>query len=471
MGGPEIGSAAAASEVVDGETAESDAVAGAAPSGSSGRASSGTGATLDNSKLPNGGATASGVTAKEIVIGVASVDPSVLAPVCPACDPGQANSGAPAQAMVERFIRDGLLPVNGRAVKIVNRKVGLTADEQRSACVFFAQEVKPFLVLTGAGTSGVGACLAGEFKIPVLDPYGGYKESTVQRNYPLIHVVAPMVPRIMRNTVYWADEKGLLKGHKVGLISADDTQATSLALGVENPSDQTSITKNFRDVLAKKGSKVEVDAVLKDINGNDAAPFVGQMKALGVDVVFSLTGSATKGFQDAAEQQGFRPRYIVPDLTYQFGEAGAAYFNPENNDGALGISVRWWNPSRRSPPQAADNPAAQYCFEAYGAYTKKPLDTFKNSSEMSLTLDICTGMQVLMPALKAAGSNLTVERYIGGLQTIKNLQTAEYLSVTFAPGKYAGSDLLADASYTKQRHQPSNLYWATVGRWRPMFVP
>jgi ABC-type branched-subunit amino acid transport system substrate-binding protein len=457
----------------DQPAATSGAAAGGTTAGTDPTATSSSGATVDNTKLPNAGATARGVTAKEIVIGVASVDPSVLAPVCPKCDPGQANTGAPAQALVEAWTRDHLVPVNGRAIKVVNRKVGLTADEQRSACTYFAQQLKPFLVVTGAGTSGVGVCLANQYKIPVLDPYGGYKEVNLEQNYPFIQIVAPSVPRLVRNWVYWAEDNGLLKGHKIGMVSFDDSAgtATGAALGVENTTEQAILTRDFRNVLTKRGYSIAVDAVLRDPTANDSAPHIAEMKAQGVDVVFSVLGAYTKTFQDSAGQQGFHPKYPSADLAYLFGEGqGADAVNHDEEDGNLGMAVRWWNPSRRSPPGAADNKYAQYCFDAYGAFTKKKLDTYTQDSELHLTLDICTGMEVLRTALAAAGANLTVERYLGGLQSIKNLPTSEFPSVSFAPGKYSGSDSIATAQFRKSRFQPSNDLWGFVSPWRAMYV-
>lgn len=446
---------------------------GAAPTTAAPAARGGTdakAAAVDNTKLPNGGATARGVTATEIKIGFGSIDPSVLAPICPACDPGQAKDGAPAEALIRAWTRDGLLPVNGRTIKPFNRIIGLTADQQRSACTYFAQEVKPFLVVAGAGTGGTGVCAASEYKIPVVDAYGGYKDTTLKQNYPLIHIVAPSASRILRNLVSWAEENGMLRGQTIGMYSYDDAVNANAAFGVENIVDQASLTKDFRQLLAQKGYKLAVDFVANQ--GQEAAGVL-RMKTANVTSAFVFSGMAD--FQQQSREQGFRPKFPVADLGYSLGEAVASSgFDPETMNGQIAMAVRQepksWAARKPATPDGT-NKTFSYCLKAYTDFTKRTLDTFSNGSELSLMADICAALEVVRAALQAAGPNLTVERFIAGIQTIKNMETSEYPSVSFGPGRYAGSDSIATFKYNKDRWQPSNDLFRIVTPWRPMYVP
>ena len=467
---------------VGGERTSSGGRSGSATSGparstsSTGKGGGGQGAggqtqaAADNASLPNGGATARGVTADEITIGLAAVDPSVLAPICPACDPGPAKEGVAGPALVAAWQRDGKLPVNGRTIKVIPRSVGLTADEQRSACAYFAHEVEVFAVLAGAGTGGMGVCLANEFGIPVLDSYGGYRDTTLEQNYPLIHTIAPSGSRILKNLVHWADENGFLKGRRLGMFSSNGVStgaATGAAFGVEGNTDQDSLNRYFRSVLKEKGYKLTVDYVGGEGSHQAAAL---EMKTNNVDVAFLFFETAD--FQQTAEDQGYHPDYPVADLAYSFGEAQASStYNPDAMDGQIGMAVRDW-PVKwvQRKPAVHPEPSAPYCIDAYTAHTRRTLDSFDNSSEISLTTDHCTGMEVFYEAAKAAGGNLTVERWIAGLQTIRNLKTPEYVSVTFEPGSYTGSNFVSTYQYAKNRWQPSNELMQRMTDWRPMWV-
>jgi hypothetical protein len=416
-----------------------------------------------NASLPNGGATAPGVTADSIKLGVVDLDSSDLAPVCPRCDNGPSKKGGAVLGLIQAWTRDGLLPVNGRTITPEFRVSTVTSPEgQRNACVAQAQQIKPFLVVSGPGTGGAALCMSDEFKMQVISSGGLTDETVLKRVAPRWIEVGPSTQRLLRNYARWADQNGLLRGHKVGIYSFETDAGNAMV-------------DAFRQELQTMGVGTAIDMRasgtqgLGSTSGSDPVA-VQRFRAAGVDVAFLFTSAL--GFQNAAEAQAYRPKYPLVDTGYNFTDAVADIFvNPSAMDGNVGYTPKYWVWSKRNPATLAGNNTGAYCIKAYSEYTHRTLDVFTNDAELRYILDVCSSMDVIRKSLELAGPNLTQQSFIQGLFQIRNMETSLFTSDTFGPTKLWGGDTAASAQFKKARWQPSNDYWQVTSPYRAYYVP
>ena len=157
----------------------------------------------------NSGASFRGVTATAVKIGVANLDSSDLAPVCPRCSNGAGAQGAVSNALHAAWHRDGLLPIHGRDITFVNRRyMVLSPEEQRQACVAFAQQDKVFAAVDDNQSSAATTqCLAQEFKIPVMTGTSQANEDAL-RAARLWFQGAAGEMRVWGNWARWLDQNG-----------------------------------------------------------------------------------------------------------------------------------------------------------------------------------------------------------------------------------------------------------------------
>ena len=427
------------------------------PSGPSGASGGAAGSTA------NGGATARGVTATEIKIGVIDLDSSDLAPVCPRCGNGPSRNGGAELGLVAAARASGLLPLNGRDIKMTFQITRVTSPESnRNACVAMAQQVKPFAVIIGPGVDVAGACLAQEFKIPVIHAGGTANESFLRQVYPYWIEVGQTPNRLLRNYAHWADANGLLKGKKIGIYAPETDVGYEWAV-------------DFKRELAKLGvtPAAEVRASGTQGLGSTAASdavAVQRFRAAGVDVAFLLT--AMLGFQTSAQAQAYRPAYPMVDTGYNFTDAVTdILMSPDATDGNLGYGPKFWSWSKRKPATARGNAAAQACIDAYSSYAKRTLDVFDNDAEIRYIFDVCSSTQILLQGLQGAGPNLTEASFVNAINRLGVVQTALYTHTTFGPGRVGAGDVAATFKFSKARWQPENNYWQAKSDWLPFTVP
>jgi hypothetical protein len=412
----------------------------------------------------NGGATFRGVTATKVKLGFANLDSGPMAPVCPRCGNGAGADGAAANALVEAWRRDKVLPIYGRDFEIVNRKYNiLSAEDARNACVQLAQQDKPFAV-GGVSMRTFAPCLAREFKLMTIDGQQAGYESDLRSMAPRLYQIQPTADRVWRNFPVWADKQNLLKGQVLGMYSPSDSAQGAAGI-------QEALSGSFRAMLTKLGYKLAVDMQYETVNSDPVA--VQRFRAAGVTVAF-VFGLLTEpnGFQSAAEKIGYRPKYPIAEVQNETTDAVAdVTYNPDAQDGNLAMKTQFFDFAARRPAKPLNNAKAEYCLRAYEAYTHRTIDAYDNDAEIHYMLEICSVLDVMREAMVKAGPNLTEQSFLQGLYQVRGMQTAYELSVTYGPSKFGGGDLFATARFNKGRVQPSNDYFGNVTGWGPYFVP
>lgn len=410
-----------------------------------------------------------GVTDDTIKVGFIDLDSSDLASICPRCGNGEATKGGATQGLIKAWLRDGKLPVHGRTIEPVFRRVGVLATEQRrAACVDMAQRVKPFVVVPVWIGPDVTECLAREFGMLTVDGQLGGDEQLLARS-PNMYFVGFPAERMIRNYVHWAHEKGLFKGQTLGLYT------------VNVPSIQETLNRSLRPELKRLGYELKVD-MARQGDQTDAVA-VQRFQSAGVTtVIFGLAVSlsdiagavgyigASQGFQAQAEAQGYRPKYPIWDFGVAMEDAVAdILWKPEQMDGNFAFSPAWYDFAQRRPATPRNNETAKYCYKSYQEFTGKPLDTYDNTAEVQYVNGACAVVEVLRQAFDNAGPNLTKETFVAGLNEISGFETTRYPSVTFGPNRRAGADMWTTFQFRKDRWPDTNLVWGPVEGFRPFW--
>jgi hypothetical protein len=478
-GGAAAGSGPAASGLAGSGIGGSGAgVAGAAGSaGAFGASGSGGGLGASGpgnvvSALPpggNGGATASGVTATAINLGIVGGDSTGITPACPRCGQGgQATDEALVTGLIAQWHKQGKLPVYGRDLAPLFQEANdldATGASETSACQNVVAK-KPFVALTGTGAGGADSCLAQQFRIPTLDASGGVAKADVQAAYPYLWEVGPSAETALANFAHWADQQGLLKGQVLGLFAPAD--------GSTYGNIQEILNASFVVELKKLGYHLTVDYQWSGTGQSDDAVAVQKMKAAGVTVVFVTTGfTEPAGFQNQAEQIGYRPKYPAggyASSSFTDSTADLAW-NANAEDGNRLFATSWWGPwSSRSPATATGNQDVQDCLDAYESGSHTTLDVYNDDAKILYLLAECSDMEVILQAIRNAGPTLTQATFIRGIEAIRNMQTPMFWSVSFGPQKLEGSDDWQSAQFNRNKWQPSNDYINRFGNPQPWWV-
>ncbi|MCU1463729.1 MAG: hypothetical protein JWO37_3804 [Acidimicrobiales bacterium] len=417
----------------------------------------------------NGGSTAPGVTATSINLGVLGGDSTGVTPACPRCGQGgQATDEALVAGLFNLWHRQGKLPVYGRELTPIFQEANdldVTGASYTSACQNLVSR-KSFVVAIGSGAEGAEPCLAKQFHVLTLDAYGGPAKADIESASPYLWEVGPSVDEVLSNFAIWADQHNLLKNQVLGLYAPAD--------GSTYGNIQEIVNATFVPQLKKLGYHLAVNYAWSGTGQSDDAIAVQKMKSAGVTVVFIVTGlSEPAGFQNQAEQIGYRPKYPAPGYALgSFTDATAdVSWNATAEDGNLLFAASWWGPwSARRPAAAAGNATVQECLDAYEAGSHTTLDVYNDDAKISYLLSECSNLDVILQAIINAGPKLTQAGFISGIEAIRNMRTPAFPSVSFGPQRHEGSDTWLSAQFNKNRWQPSNDYINRFGNPQPWWM-
>jgi hypothetical protein len=443
--------AAAAGATTGGATgATTTGVAGSGGGGSS----SGTGAAgATTGGSSPAGATARGVSADAIKIGIAYLDLSAVKYLGADYDTGD----VPKQwnAVLDGWKRQGLLPVNGRTIQFSFSSYSVTdTSQQRASCDALIDDAKVFAVVSPQFFYQVGAdCVAREHRTPLLTS-DGPRNVVYQRGAPFLYTAMLSATDSLTNMVYWAQAKGLLKGHRIGVYYASDPDTKAL------------VDESIRAPLAKLGYRIAAEYTTADANGGpEDALAVQRFRASGVDLVIMLTSEL--GFTQQASVQGYHPHYIGSDYNGYTTYLGAADLPPDEFDGALGVTNtdRGMSEAGLPSPDLAKQCVANYD-RATGENVTVPGNGQHETAKYVYILFACDEGDLLLRALRAAGTGLTPQTFVAALQQEHGVPMASFPDVTFGPGVYEGVKF----ERTLQWHRACTC-WQAVGSFEPLSMP
>ena len=404
----------------------------------------------------SGGATAGGavrgVTPDHIVLGVAYPDLTALRALGPEYD----NGDVPKQwnALIDGWRRQKLLPVAGRDITLKFQSFNVTdLQDQNRACRALINDDKVFAVI-GVAYFQVGSdCVAREFRTPLISA-DGPTESVFARAAPFLFSLGMSENRMHRNLVHWADQRGVLKGHKLGVYYLDDAPSHEI------------VEQALEPELAKLGYKVAAKvATDQSLGGPQDAVAVQRFRQAGVDVALLLTSKA--GFQQQAQAQAYKPTYIESDHDFGTSDVTTSTYPASQWTNTYGMTGRRIGESAAGEKLNADQEACVQNYERFsGAKVARPGRTGHESAEFSYILTDCDEGKILLTGLKAAGSALSPASLVAGIETMRNVPMLRYAAATFTHDKHHGGESQRTVVW-----RANCTCWVAEGGFGPLWVP
>ena len=389
---------------------------GSDPGGSGGSAAGGGSA--------GGSAAVRGVGDSTIKIGVAIPDIGPFA-VVPEFNLGDMRGHF--EAILDRWKREGALPVHGRNIEFVYRVFSIIGDEDVASCNGFVKDDQVFMVIGIRSYEGGAECLADRFDTPVVtlefaSPQG---EGAYQRMHPYLFTLRASAERSAANFVQWAHEGGHLNGKKIGIYHEPDAEPTF---------------NTVKSRLEAFGYEVAEEATTnrKEGSANDSVA-VQRFRSAGIDlVILQVSALAASNFMENANSQAYRPTYIDSDYGDHTSDAASTTHPPAQYDQTLAMTMTRVGEVATTGQLSPPGEACVSNFERYSGRTinRGPPET----AEMMVMLQGCDEANIVMSSLQRVGRNLNRATFIAGVDSLDQLVGAFHGSYQFTPQKHHGAN-------------------------------
>ena len=292
------------------------------------------------------------------------------------------------------------------------------AANARAQCLKLTKDLKVFAVMGFISTAS--PCVAIEQRTPVLSNAADIEETySASRNFFISG--PPSAERIAREWADALDTLKLLSGKKVGILAGEVVLERRSADALQKRLEGYGITTVYRSHIS-----ADADAAVAQIPLE-----VQRMRSAGVDSVLLPTNFAIAlTFVQAAEGQGWRPKYFTSDLGNLATEGLVRNVGP-SFEGTIGFTYagRGRNPDGSSVPYSPEDEA---CRALYNSTTEGK--DFADGEEGPL-LPLCTLTRILEAGLEGAGPTLTREGLVGAVQRLDRLRLPSFLGGRFGPAR------------------------------------
>lgn len=396
-----------------------------------------------------------GVADNKMRIGIAVPDLRAIAALGPGYDQGDLQGHA--AALLESLKREKVIPVHGRDVEFAYRSYNiLDANAQRAACVGLVQDEKVFAVVAIHDFAVGSECVAREFQTLLIttDAPTNDGSDAAYRRAPLMFTLQMSLSRLVRNWPHWANERGLLRGKRIGLYYGSDQASRRL------------VEQELMGELAKLGQKpvAQITTDQPATGGPQDTVAVQRFRTAGVDLAMLLVSSiAATNFMQQADAQGYRPLYIDNDLAFATTDTAAGTKPVSQYGGTFamtGMRFGEWKSGRGIPAPATT------C-QRRAAIGGRRVDPNERDAEWIAMNQLCDEVDVLLRALQTAGRGVSTSSVLAALESsIKDVQMGIHANVTFAPGKHHGVDQQRTIQFNG-----SCRCWKVVTDFGPLFRP
>jgi hypothetical protein len=327
---------------------------------------------------------------------------------------------------------DDFGPINGRTVNVI--QVGwdpLDATSFDKACTSATQDNKPLVVINGSGfqTSSI-PCVSVDNKTPYFSGdmvYAGLQKASGKN---LVSIALPAEVAATGAVDLINKTKAIPKTAKIGILSSN-------VPSIQAASD--TLEKQFEKRGWEVAKTVEINGLAADsgVLARETTAAASTFQAAGVDTVFiPQSWTSVSGFLGEADKTGYKPKLYAID-----GQANTCtpFSASRANVLAAGAQcITAWD-GRATPERDTIKPDSEFEAECREIYEKgSGKDTLPGSSSGPTTIngvtyasDIspqeCMIANVLLPAIKKAGKNLTWDKVHANLMATTNTPAA-YLS-------------------------------------------
>ena len=392
-------------------------------------ATGGAGARPSNMK-----ATDVGVTSTTVKVGVVLLDIQKLQPVGfsqPNFTP--ADQQARFQAFFDSINRQGGL-AHRKIVSVYRTWDALDTNGSHSAgavCSQLAEDEKVFAAVGFLG-GNIAECLTAQYGIPAIADAGHITESYTKSHF-LLATPFSRLERTAANWAYLASQSGILNGRKIGTVSMDVPEESRPEQALNGSLTQEGHAPVYRAKLASDPATAQSQVPVE----------VNKMQAAGVDTVFLCTNFVMAlQFAQTADQQGFKPHYVVSDIGSMEAE-GLVRDMPPSFDGASLFTQGLTISSENAPNKA--------CRLEYNANNGANADFSSPDPGGALTL-ACWMTHVLDMAASRLGVDLTRKGIGAAFQQLGSPTLPHTQPGSFAPGKTDWVDWMRIARYSTACH-------------------
>lgn len=407
-----------------GITADGTEEAGGAPSGAAGGRRGGAAATNRTGATARAGTAAAASPSGPIKVGFTILDTGTV---------GRAGINvliSPEQQ--ERAWRAYVQDVNDR--NLIGRKIEpvfstydvFTQDSQTASCLALTEDHKVFAVLGGYNYAAPNFCVVHQHATPLVSNMGSNPDSYYTQSAGRLITATARSSRMFTNAVGVLDTVDALKGKRIGILRSDANDPSGEATG------------HLQKALENAGhGVVHVSRLPAPPASDTQTPIeVNRMSQSRAEVVFLLAGSTSStGFVQAADAQGFRPRYVTTDWGAMFNDTSNMNM-PNSYDGALGIT------NARAPEYRVDRPEpalAKECKATYERISKTQLAA-RGSNEYALTVIYCDLVRMFVAGMRAGGAATTKEQFPAAMGRVGALAFGSWGDGEYRPGKTDAGD-------------------------------
>jgi hypothetical protein len=325
---------AAGAPVASGGPAGAGAGAGqpaAQPGGTAAAAPAPTATAASGPDCGTAGATDQGVTAKEIHIAIALVNLAGAAGNGLVGVPPPEQQQGDFDAVIADINKNGGVQCR-KLVPTYYQGNPLDQQQEHATCLQIVQD-KPFALLdvSAIDTPPSSRDCVPQAKIPLFDVVPILQSQAQKDFFPYEFTYFGQWDTIMRDTVFGGRQLGWFDGaQKIGLLEEDCA-----------PEMNTQLEGNLAQIGIQSSQLTRFNYGCPPglIPPNQTAQAVLQFKTSGVDHVIDVGIAAANDFSKQAQQQGYHPKYLLPD-----GGAVATFQSPQfapdptNFNGALAIT-------------------------------------------------------------------------------------------------------------------------------------
>ncbi len=323
-------------------------------------------------------------------------------------DAGVGDPELQAEAVLDWWERDGLLP-DGIEIELVFGKYDvLDPDEKLAVCTSFAEDEDVFVAVSGSLFSEGAECLATRFSTPVIATDMA-RPSLYERGAPWYFTLLADEATYLGSYADWLVDGGFLEGKRVGLYFE-----TRLTEGVAE------IKRRFEEAGVEIVAEAETSG--EGIGGAEDELAMQRFIENDVDVVLPLVGgSSTINILSFADSQDFHPEYFDTDYADKNTDLAGRNNPAEQYDGTLARTMS------RSGELASDveNPATEECLSNYERFAGEDVSRDGPvSGEVNSILRTCDLFNVLRAGLEAVEGELDQAGLVEGLETVDDLELA-----------------------------------------------
>jgi hypothetical protein len=327
---------------------------------------------------------------------------------------------------------DAYGPINGRKVNVISipwDPIDPTSFDK--VCTQATQDNKPFVVVNGTGyQSSAIPCIAVDNKTPFVigDEVSQTLSKAAGKN--LVTMREPTEVNAATAAAIYTKEKIIPKTAKIGIVSNNQPEIKAAGDKLEA-------------VLKKKGYNVVAKPEINGLSANTGTIFQGAsaaadtLKAAGADTAIQMQSlTSVKPFFTQAEKIGATFKYYGLDIQGNGcrTSGSATHQLPKSAEGMLCVTAEDFATLPDLSGVKKDTPTEAKCRAEYEKFTglKTTPGMYSGGDvingvtyENDFPTNECNLANILLPAIKKAGKDLTWDKVYANIQNTKSIPTAK----------------------------------------------